>query len=117
MSPTTPAVVTKSPQQHPHFKDETDHRYVFLRVLEFAGWRTRVHKKGYLERNARWLVQCRCGTTKIVDGKSMRSGATRSCDHCSALKGPENRRRWREGIIPILQRDDKGRFIAEEKTC
>jgi hypothetical protein len=42
-----------------------------LTVLEFAGMGD--------DYASRWIVRCECGTEKIVDGKNMVKGRTRSC--------------------------------------
>lgn len=53
------------------FIDETGNRYERLLVLE------RVENDK--NRRARWLCHCDCGNEKIVSGKALRSGNTRSC--------------------------------------
>jgi len=45
-----------------------------LTVIDFAD-----KPKGVNKRGTYWLCQCRCGNKKIIEGYSLRSGATQSC--------------------------------------
>ncbi len=52
-------------------KEMTGEKFGRLTVLRFVGINAS-HK-------ATWLCECDCGNTVVVDGKSMRSGNTKSC--------------------------------------
>lgn len=58
------------------FADLTGQRFGRLLVLEYIGSQIAPHKQKYL---SLWLCKCDCGTTKIIRGANMLSGATRSC--------------------------------------
>lgn len=52
-------------------KDMVGQKFGRLEVKEYAGT-----NKDY---QARWLCECECGTRKVIDGASLRSGKTLSC--------------------------------------
>jgi len=49
-----------------NFIDLTGEKIGKLTVLEYVG-------------DAKWLCKCECGNTKVIDGKHLRSGETKSC--------------------------------------
>lgn len=53
----------------PKLIDLTGQRFGRLVVMERAG----------VKRRAAWLCKCDCGKTKVVDGRELRNGRTRSC--------------------------------------
>lgn len=53
--------------------DLTGNKYGKLTVMSYAG---------YEKRRAYWNCICECGRTVKVRSESLRSGATRSCNHC-----------------------------------
>lgn len=55
----------------PNFKDITGQTFSRLKVLRRSG----INSAG----KATWLCRCECGQEKVVCGKSLRTGNTRSC--------------------------------------
>lgn len=47
-------------------------RFGMLEVVSYAGKR---------RRDALWLCRCDCGTSKVILGRSLRSGVTKTCGH------------------------------------
>ena len=68
-----------------NFKDLTGKKFGRLTAIE----RGMVSNK---HRHVRWLCQCDCGNEKIIDGQSLRTGATQSCG-CLNKESPNNKRR------------------------
>lgn len=66
------------------FRDLTGRRFGRLRVEEM------VFKRGG---RLYWRCRCRCGDEKVVDGHSLKSGATRSCGCLQRERASEARRR------------------------
>jgi hypothetical protein len=64
-----------------NFKDITGQVFSRLTVLKYAGTNNTYG-------SAQWTVRCVCGKEKVVGGKELRSGRTRSC---GCMKGDWNR--------------------------
>jgi ribosomal protein L24E len=56
-------------------------RFGSLRVLRDSGKR---YGKG--NGHILWLCRCKCGRKKLIVGRSLRHGITKSCGHCSHIK-------------------------------
>lgn len=64
-------MITSCEECSPRYKDMTGMRFGRLTVLGYAGPNHRS--------DATWLCKCDCGTEVVVQGQSLRSGATLSC--------------------------------------
>lgn len=58
------------------FIDLTGERFGRLTVIEYKG--TKKRKKGN-KSDSLWLCQCDCGTKKIIYGRALKDGGTKSC--------------------------------------
>lgn len=52
--------------------DLVGRRFERLLVLSYAG-------------GSAWMVRCKCGNEKVVNGGNLRRGATTSCGHCREI--------------------------------
>ena len=59
-----------TPPEHPSFVDLTGRVFGLLTVDRYAG---RTESSYY------WHCRCQCGSERMIDGRSLRSGRTRTC--------------------------------------
>ena len=95
------------------FINETGNVYSRLTVLSYAG--TNKDKKSL------WLCQCECGNTKVVVGKHLRSGLTKSCgclnyENLHIKKIAKKHGKYNERIYRIWQ-DMKSRCYDPKVPC
>lgn len=64
-------------------KDERGNRYGSLIVLAQADDRERSN------RCIKWICQCTCGNTKVMNGNNLRFGRSTSCGECDRQEGKE----------------------------
>lgn len=96
-------------------------RYVFSNLTDITGQRFgRLVVIRHIMTNcdsngARWLCQCDCGFQKIIYGKNLRSGHTRSCGRIQRKyrKGPK----WHELEKMIAEGIVDQRLVYLEGSC
>lgn len=82
------------------FRDLTGQRFGRLRVLDIAFRRDKV---------CFWKCRCDCGGKQIVNGKSLKRGATQSCGCLQRERASEARKRASETQPRI-----KGKFVKRD---
>lgn len=60
-----------------HLVDRTGNTYGSLEVLK--------RSKNDTRNNAMWLCQCACGTIKVIAGRHLGHGSTKSCGECDLI--------------------------------
>jgi hypothetical protein len=81
-------------------------------VVKQGEWKVFLDKRGKQHRAACWTVVCECGTTRQVDGRSLRSGNSKSCG-CAQIQNARrifNEYTGRMAALGRVVKDTAGRY-------
>jgi hypothetical protein len=89
------------------FKDLTGQQFGDLTVIELSPLKTK-HK------HLKWLCRCSCGIEKIINGRDLASGHTKSCGKCLAFKDITGKK---FGKLTVIERSHLNKWGSWHWLC